>query len=49
MASLRREVVVLRADVAAYHGSVMGHGVLISELDERLRRVEEHVGLSPAA
>jgi len=49
MASLRADLAGLLADVAAYHGSVMGHGVLISELDDRLRRVEQHLGLSQSA
>ena len=30
----------LRQAVTAYHASVLGHGVLIGELDARLRRVE---------
>lgn len=35
--------------VAEYHASVLGHGVLISELEERVRRIEEHLQLPPAA
>ncbi len=38
------EIARLRADVAAYHASVVGHGILISELDERLRRIEQDRG-----
>lgn len=38
----------LREAVAHYHSSVLGHGVLISELDERVRRIERHLNLSPA-
>ena len=49
MDRLAGDVAALRADVAAYHASVMGHGMLISELDERLRRVEQHLGLSPSS
>jgi hypothetical protein len=30
-----------------YHSSAIGHGVLIGELEERLRRVEERLGLPP--
>ena len=48
-AAARRDLATLRQTVAEYHASVLGHGVLISELDERLRRVEERLGLSPAA
>lgn len=39
----------LRQAVTAYHATVLGHGILISELEDRLRRVEQHLGLSPAA
>ena len=35
----------LRQEVAQYHASVMGHGILISELDHRVRRIEEHLNL----
>ncbi len=37
----------LASQVVIYHGSVVGHGVLISELDTRLRRVEQHLDLPP--
>lgn len=37
---LRAEIDDLRQAVNAYHGSVVGHGVLISELDERVSRLE---------
>lgn len=39
----------LRQAVTSYHATVLGHGILISELEDRLRRVEQHLGLSPAA
>lgn len=35
----------LRQEVAQYHASVMGHGILISELDHRVRWIEEHLNL----
>jgi chromosome segregation ATPase len=38
----------LREAVTHYHSSVIGHGVLISELDERVRRIERHLKLEPA-
>ncbi len=38
----------LRDAVTHYHSSVLGHGMLISELDERVRRVERHLKLDPA-
>ena len=38
MAGLRRAVV-------EYHSAVLGHGVLISDLEARVRRMEQHLGL----
>ena len=38
----------LRAAVTHYHSSVIGQGILISELDERVRRIERHLKLEPA-
>ena len=38
----------LRDAVTHYHSSVLGHGLLISELDERVRRIERHLKLEPA-
>jgi ABC-type transporter Mla subunit MlaD len=37
-----------RDAVTHYHSSVLGHGMLISELDERVRRIERHLKLEPA-
>jgi len=37
----------LRRSVMEYHSSTIGHGVLLTEFEERLRRLEEHVGLTP--
>ncbi|MCV9937566.1 hypothetical protein OIU35_14520 [Boseaceae bacterium BT-24-1] len=49
---LRKElgdrIVGLRRAVVEYHTSVIGHGVLISELEARLRRVEQHLDLPEA-
>jgi len=39
----------LRQAVTEYHSSVTGHGILISELDRRVRRIEDHLHLPPAA
>ena len=36
-------------DVDPYHASVLGHGILISELEERVRRIERHLHLKPAS
>lgn len=37
----------LNRAVMEYHSSAVGHGVLIGEFEERLRRVEQHLKLSP--
>jgi hypothetical protein len=34
--------------VMEYHSSTIGHGVLYSDIDERLRRVEQHLKLPPS-
>ena len=41
-------IIDLRSAVTNYHSTVLGHGILISELDERLRRIERHLKLEPA-
>jgi hypothetical protein len=38
---LAAQVASLREEVASYHATVVGHGILISELDERVRRLEQ--------
>ncbi|MBG0801207.1 hypothetical protein IYW40_06875 [Methylocystis sp. H4A] len=42
---LSEQIVGLRRAVIEYHTSAIGHGVLISELEARLRRVEQHLNL----
>ena len=37
----------LNRAVIEYHSSAIGHGLLITEFEERLRRVEEHLKLPP--
>jgi hypothetical protein len=44
---LSDQIVGLRRSVIEYHSSAIGHGVLLTEFEERLRRLEQHVGLSP--
>ena len=46
---LRQDMHGLRQQVTEYHSSVLGHGVLISELEQRVRRIERHLELPPAA
>jgi len=43
----REQIVGLRRAVVEYHPVVIGHGVLISELEARVRRVEQHLNLPP--
>ena len=41
----RAEFATLRQTVTQYHSSVLGHGILISDLEERVRRIENHLDL----
>jgi len=43
--SIKAEIADLRQTVVHYHASVIGHGILISDLDVRVRRIEEHLSL----
>jgi hypothetical protein len=42
---MNEKIVGLRRAFIEYHSSIIGHGVLITELDERMRRVEQHLNL----
>jgi outer membrane protein TolC len=44
---MREQIVGLSRAVVEYHSAVLGHGVLISELEARVRRIEQY--LSPDA
>ena len=37
----------VRQTLTHYHSAVLGHGILITELETRVRRLEQHVGLPP--
>ncbi len=43
---LSDQIMGLRRAVVDYHSVVIGHGVLISEPEARLRRVEQHLNLA---
>ena len=45
---IREQIGGLRRAVVEYHTSVIGHGILISELEARVRRLEQHLDLPPA-
>jgi hypothetical protein len=42
---LGEQIVGLRRAVIEYHTSAIGHGILISELEARMRRVEQRLNL----
>jgi len=48
-AALRKElsdqIVGLRRAVVEYHSAVIGHGTLIADLEARMRRVEQQLGI----
>jgi hypothetical protein len=46
---LSDQIVGLRRAVVEYHSTTVGHGILISELEARVRRVEQHLNLPPQA
>jgi transcriptional regulator of aromatic amino acid metabolism len=46
---LTGQVKSLPEPVTSYHASVLGHGILLSELNARVRRIEHHLNLPPAA
>ncbi len=41
------QIVGLRRAVVEYHTSVIGHGIIISGLEARVRRIEQHLDLQP--
>lgn len=47
MAELKADAQATRREIATYHGAVVGHGIQITELEERLRRIERHLDLPP--
>jgi predicted RNase H-like nuclease (RuvC/YqgF family) len=49
VADLDGQVASLRSEVRDYHGTVMGHGILYTELEERVRRIETHLDLPPGS
>jgi uncharacterized membrane-anchored protein len=44
---LSDRIAYLNRAVMEYHSSAVGHGMLISEFEERLLRVEQHLKLPP--
>ena len=48
LGEMSADIAGLREAVTNYHASVLGHGILIGELEERVRRIERHLKLDPA-
>ena len=44
---LGERITHLNRAVMEYHSSTIGHGMLITEFEERLQRVEQHLKLPP--
>jgi hypothetical protein len=44
---LSDQIIGLRRAVVEYHSAVIGHGVLISELEARVRRIELRLEMPP--
>ena len=43
---LSDQVVGLRRAVMEYHSSAIGHGLLFTEIEERVRKIEHHLNLT---
>lgn len=43
----REQIVGVRRALIEYHSSVVGHGMQTSELQDRVRRLEQHLNLPP--
>jgi chromosome segregation ATPase len=48
LGEMSADIAGLREAMTNYHASVLGHGILIGELEERVRRIERHLKLDPA-
>ena len=46
---VRAEIGSLRRTIVECHSSVVGHGILISELEARVPRIEDHLNRPSAA
>ncbi|HSV28557.1 MAG TPA: hypothetical protein VLL76_03335 [Candidatus Omnitrophota bacterium] len=49
MSNVKADLAGVRQTLTEYHASVLGHGVMISDLEDRVRRIERHLNLPPAA
>jgi ABC-type transporter Mla subunit MlaD len=46
---LAEGLTTLRSTVSHYHNTVIGHGMMPNDFEERLKRSEDHLELGPAA
>jgi hypothetical protein len=46
---VRSDIASLRQTLTEYHASVFGHGILISEPERRVLRIEDHLNLQHVA
>ena len=44
---LSERIAGLRRAVMEYHSTAIGHGVLFTEIEERVRKIERHLNLTP--
>ena len=44
---LNEQLVALRRSVMEYHSTAVGHGIRYSELEERVRRIEQRLEMNP--
>ena len=49
LGDLAQGVTGLRDTVSHYHNTVVGHGMLLNDFEERLKRIESRLDLDPAA
>jgi hypothetical protein len=42
------QFVTLRRSVMEYHSTAVGHGLLYSELEERVRKIEQRLAMGPS-
>ena len=45
---MSEQFVALRRSVMEYHSTAVGHGILYSELEERVRRLEQRLDMAPS-
>ena len=45
----REQIVGVGRALTEYHSAVVGHGILISDLEERVQRIEQRLDISPGA